>query len=303
MHYEFTKMQSLGNDFIVLDGVSNELNITDDIARRLADRHFGIGCDQVLLVQPAAVQPAAVQTGPGGAAADGVDEFVFRIFNHDGSEVEQCGNGARCLARFLYDHRLAKNNVIRARTRKLTMTLTLNPDESVTVEMGIPEFSPEKIPFLADRAAMTYMLDLGLEPGLDPGLDLSGDEVEISAVAIGNPHAVQRVRDIAQAPVAAHGPLIENHPRFPARVNAGFMQIAAADHIHLRVYERGAGETFGCGSGACAAVAAGINLGLLDHRVKVSLPGGDAEVEWRGQGSPVFLTGPAHTVFSGAIEL
>ena len=282
MRYEFTKMQSLGNDFIVFDGVSDKLNLTSDIVRRLADRHFGIGCDQVLLVEPG---------DDGGDDAAGEKEFAFRIFNHDGSEAEQCGNGARCLAKFLYDRGLAEEKIIRVRTSKQAMTLAINPDASVTVEMGTPEFNPANIPFLAERAAPTY------------ALDLSGDEVEISAVAIGNPHAVRRVENVAEAPVAAHGPVMENHPRFPARVNAGFMQVVARNHILLRVHERGVGETLGCGSGACAAVAVGINLGLLDDRVKVSLPGGDAEVGWQGQGRPIFLTGPAHTVFCGGIAL
>ena len=276
MRYEFTKMQSLGNDFIVLDGVSGELNVTADIARRLADRHFGIGCDQVLLVQ----------AGPAGG-----EEFAFRIFNHDGSEAEQCGNGARCIARFLIDGGLTKNKVIRARTCKQAMTLTVNPDESVTVEMGTPEFSPARIPFAAEREAPAY------------ALDLNGGRAEISAVSIGNPHAVQRVDDVAEAPVGARGPLIENHPRFPARANAGFMQVAARDRILLRVHERGVGETLGCGSGACAAVAVGVNLGLLDNRVRVSLPGGDAEVSWQGRDHPIFLRGSAHTVFRGDIDL
>ena len=280
MRYEFTKMQSLGNDFIVFDGVSDKLNVTPEIARRLADRHFGVGCDQVLLVEPGAA-----------AAGTGEKEFAFRIFNHDGSEAEQCGNGARCLAKFLYDRGLAEEKTIRVRTSKQAMTLTINPDASVTVEMGMPEFNPANIPFLAERAAPIY------------ALDLNGNEVEISAVAIGNPHAVRRVEEVAEAPVAAHGPVMENHPRFPARVNAGFMQVVARNHILLRVHERGVGETLGCGSGACAAVAVGINLGLLDDRVKVSLPGGDAEVTWQGQGRPIFLTGPAHTVFCGGIAL
>ena len=275
MRYPFTKMQSLGNDFIVLDGVSEKLNVTPDIARRLADRHFGVGCDQVLLVEPAA-----------GAAG----EFVLRIFNHDGSEAEHCGNGARCLAQFLHDGGLAAGKVIRAHTTKVALTLTINPDASITVEMGTPQFAPAAIPFLAERAAPVY------------ALDLNGERVEISALAIGNPHAVRRVEDVARAPVATQGLLVENHPRFPARVNAGFMQVVARDHIRLRVHERGVGETLGCGSGACAAVAVGIELGLLDRRVRVSLPGGDAEVDWQGRGHPIFLTGPAHTVFRGDIE-
>ena len=276
MRYEFTKMQSLGNDFIVLDGVSNEINLSAGVARKLADRHFGVGCDQVLLAQPDKSTTA---------------EFVFRIFNQDGSEVEQCGNGARCLARFLYDLGLTKNKTIRVRTQNLVMTLNINMDESVTVEMGIPEFTPENIPFVADQPASIYTLDLG------------GDKVKISAVAIGNPHAVQLVQDITIAPVESQGSLIENHPRFPARVNAGFMQVVARDHVNLRVYERGAGETLGCGSGACAAVAAGISLGMLDSQVRVSLPGGDALVDWNGMNQPIFLSGSAQFVFRGSIEL
>jgi len=280
MRYQFTKMQSLGNDFIVFDGVSERLNITADTARRLADRHFGVGCDQVLLVQP-------------DPQRDG--QFLFTIFNQDGSEAEQCGNGARCLARFLYEGGLAKNKVIRARTSKPAgqgaMTLTLNSDQSVSVEMGTPDFTPQRIPLVAERAAPAYLLDL------------DGGQAEISAVAIGNPHAVQRVEDVATAPVAVRGPAIENHPRFPARANVGFMQVAARDHILLRVHERGVGETLGCGSGACAAVAVGVDLGWLDPCVRVSLPGGDAEVRWAGRGRPIFLRGPAHRVFDGAIDL
>lgn len=269
-------MQSLGNDFIVFDGVSAELNMTAEIATRLADRHFGIGCDQILLAQ---------------AARDDSHDFVFRIFNQDGSEVEQCGNGARCLAKFLYDGGLTKNKVMRVCTNAQVMTLTINADESVSVDMGTPEFSPANIPFVAEQVAITY------------ALDLDGEQVEISALAIGNPHAVLQVPDVAHAAVGVHGALIENHARFPACVNVGFMQTQARDHIHLRVHERGVGETLGCGSGACAAVAAGINLGLLDERVTVSLPGGDAEVHWRGQNHPIFLSGPAHTVFRGNVDV
>ncbi len=297
MRYQFTKMQSLGNDFIVFDGVSNanvaNLVITAELVRRLTDRHFGIGCDQLLLVESALVSDASEPARDAAEvdAAESDAEFACRIFNHDGSEVEQCGNGLRCLARFLYDGGLSKSKVIRVRLRESVVTLTINPDASVTVEMGTPEFAPARIPFLAERAAATYPLEV------------DGEEVEISAVAIGNPHALWRVPNIAGAPLATHGPLIENHPRFPARVNAGFMQIVARDHLLLRVYERGVGETLGCGSGACAAVAVGVNLGLLDPRVKVSLPGGDAEVSWRGPGHPIFLSGSAHAVFSGEIDL
>lgn len=279
MRYPFTKMQSLGNDFIVLDGVAEALTLTAEQARRLADRHFGVGCDQVLLVQP-------------GADAD---EFLFTIFNQDGSEAEQCGNGARCLARFLFEAGHAKNTVIRARVRanrKARMTLTLNPDATVSVAMGAPEFTPARIPFAAERAAPVYRLELDDAPPVD-----------IAALGIGNPHAVLQVGDAAAAPVAGRGPAIENHPRFPARANVGFMQVAARDHIHLRVHERGVGETLGCGSGACAAVAAGVEWGLLDECVRVSLPGGDAEVQWAGRGQPIILRGPATRVFDGRIEL
>ena len=279
MRYPFTKMQSLGNDFIVLDGVAEALTLTAEQARRLADRHFGVGCDQVLLVQP-------------GADAG---EFLFTIFNQDGSEAEQCGNGARCLARFLFDAGHAKNTVIRARVRanrKAPMTLTLNPDASVSVAMGAPEFTPARIPFAAERAAPVYRLELDDAPPVD-----------IAALGIGNPHAVLQVEDAAAAPVAGRGPAIENHPRFPARANVGFMQVAARDHIHLRVHERGVGETLGCGSGACAAVAAGVEWGLLGDCVRVSLPGGDAEVQWAGRGQPIILRGPATRVFDGSIEL
>lgn len=282
MRYPFTKMQSLGNDFIVLDGVSARLTVTAAAARRLADRHFGIGCDQVLLVQP----------------GDAGGEFMFTIFNQDGSEAEQCGNGVRCLARFLRDAGHAGGDTIRARTRTAdagraaVMTLTLNADESVSVDLGVPEFQPAKIPFIAERAEAVYPLDLD-----------GGGSVEIAALAIGNPHAVLRVDDAAAAPVAALGGAIENHPRFPARANVGFMQIAARDHIRLRVHERGVGETLGCGSGACAAAAAGVEWGALDARVRVSLPGGDAEVRWDGRGRPIFLRGPVARVFDGVIEL
>ena len=280
MRYEFTKMQSLGNDFIILDGLSGDINVTADIARRLADRHFGVGCDQLLLLHP----------GGDGDGDDG-ELFHFKVFNQDGSESEQCGNGARCLARFLHDRGLAKTKRIRARTAKQSLTLTLNSDDSVSVDMGTPEFAPARIPFVAEREAESY------------ALDLNGEQAEIAALSIGNPHAVQRVADVARAPVGTRGPLLENHPRFPARVNAGFMQVAARDHLLLRVHERGVGETLGCGSGACAAVAAGVNWGLLDARVRVSLPGGDAEVSWRGRGQPIFLRGSAHTVFHGSLTL
>lgn len=276
MRYEFTKMQSLGNDFIIIDGVSKEVKLTTKIAQSLADRHFGIGCDQVLLVQTGQLK---------------ADEFIFRIFNQDGSEVGQCGNGARCLATFLHERRLTKRKTMNVRTHNACMKLIINPDETVSVEMGVPEFQPSKIPFLVKQTASRYVLDLGDQP------------VEISALSIGNPHAVLRVPDISQALVATHGPLLENHAQFPDKANVGFMRIAARNHIYLRVHERGVGETLGCGSGACAAVAAGVLLDWLDCDVRVSLPGGDVTVNWQGENHPIFLTGPTHTVFHGVIEL
>jgi diaminopimelate epimerase len=274
MHLDFTKMQSLGNDFVVLDGVSRELQISPDVARKLADRHFGVGCDQVLLAEP-------------GTNTD----FRFRIFNHDGSEVEQCGNGARCMARFLHLKGLTKKIEISVQTMNARMVLRIRENGEVTVEMGVPEFEPLNIPFEAERRSDVYTLTLDTQT------------IEIAALAIGNPHAVTEVADIKKADVAELGPKIENHPRFPARVNAGFMQILSPEHIRLRVHERGAGETLGCGSGACAAVVAGIMTGRLDQSVEVSLPGGSARVNWTGPGNPVYLSGPAETVFSGEIDL
>jgi len=274
MSLEFTKMQSLGNDFVVLDGVSRSIEISPSIARRIADRHFGVGCDQILLVEP-----------------DSTADFKFRIFNQDGSEVEQCGNGARCFAQFVRQKGLTDKDDISVQTVNARMLLTVRPDQSVRVEMGIPQFDPTKIPFEASGSADVYTLSLD---------EL---EVEISAVGIGNPHSVMQVEDIDSIPVEILGPQIEGHRRFPQRVNAGFMQIVSSQHIRLRVYERGVGETLGCGSGACAAVAAGIARGLLSRSVRVSLPGGDAMVDWQGKNHPIFLSGPAHTIFSGEIDL
>lgn len=274
MHLYFTKMQSLGNDFVVLDGVSRPVEISPSIARKIADRHFGIGCDQILLVEP-------------GAETD----FRFRIFNQDGSEVEQCGNGARCFAQFVRHKGLTEKDEITVQTSNARMVLTVRPDQSICVEMGVPEFEPERIPFDAPRMADVYSLSLG------------DADIEISAVAIGNPHSVLLVADVDSAPVARWGQIIESHDRFPQRVNAGFMQIISPGHIRLRVYERGVGETLGCGSGACAAVVVGIARGLLHSSVRVSLPGGDAMVDWQGKDQPVYLSGPAHTIFSGEIDL
>ncbi len=274
MQVDFTKMQSLGNDFVVLDGVSRSLPLSPDQARRIADRHFGIGCDQVLLAE----------------AGQGAD-FRFRIFNHDGGEVEQCGNGARCFARFLRDRGLTDRDAISVETLSSRMLLRILPDGNVSVDMGPAVFAPARIPFDAEREADLY------------SLTVDGDNLEISALSMGNPHAVLMVTDVDTAPVERLGPVIESHPRFPARVNVGFCQVVARNHVRLRVFERGVGETLGCGSGACAAVVAGIRLGLLDAEVLVSLPGGDARVAWAGGDASVLLSGPAITVFNGVISL
>ena len=274
MQLDFTKMQSMGNDFVVLDGVSRQMPITADAARLLADRHFGVGCDQVLLAEK-------------GRAAD----FRFRVFNRDGSEVGQCGNGARCFARFLRDNGLTDQDLISVETLSTRMQLRILDDGDISVDMGQPEFLPERIPFLADQ------------PDVSHPLAVDGEVLEITALALGNPHAVIQVGDVATAPVGRLGPLVEHHPRFPARVNAGFCEIVDPNHIRLRVHERGAGETLGCGSGACAAVVAGIRLGLLGPDVRVALPGGQARVRWDGPGNPVHLIGSASTVFTGVITI
>lgn len=274
MHLDFTKMQSLGNDFVVLDGVSESVAISPPMARLLADRHFGIGCDQILVAER-------------GRQA----EFRYRIFNRDGSEVEQCGNGARCFARFLQDRGLSTDNPVSVETINTRMQLRILEGGEVEVDMGAPEFEPQRIPFVADEAARSHELEV------------AGQVLGVSVLALGNPHAVLRVDDVGLAPVETLGPLLENHPRFPARVNAGFSEIVGRSHIRLRVFERGVGETLGCGSGACAAVVAGIRQGWLDNEVRVSLPGGDATVRWAGGREPVYLVGPAYTVFSGTIEV
>jgi diaminopimelate epimerase len=274
MQLDFTKMQSLGNDFVVLDGVSREIHLTTSLARYIADRHFGIGCDQILLAEA-------------GSTAD----FRFRVFNRDGSEVEQCGNGARCFARFLRDRGLTDRDEISVETVNSRMQLSIQAGGEVRVDMGAPVLDPERIPFVADRAADRYFLSL------------DGTELEIAALSMGNPHAVTFVDDVDRAPVERLGLQIESHPRFPARVNAGFCQVLSADHVRLRVYERGVGETLGCGSGACAAVVSGIRLGLLQDTVRVSLPGGDARVHWQGGETPVYLSGPATTVYRGVMPV
>ena len=276
MKLRFTKMQGLGNDFVVFDGVRQRVTLSAAQCRFLADRRFGIGCDQILLVEP-----------PRLAGTD----FHYRIFNADGSEVEQCGNGARCFARFVHAQGLTDQTEIPVGTAAGPIRLFFEADGQVRVNMGTPHFAPERIPFLATTEADSY------------DLEVDGQTLRIGAVSLGNPHAVLRVTDLDQAPVAQLGPLIERHPRFPKRVNAGFMQILDPGHIRLRVFERGAGETLACGTGACAAVAVGRRLGLLNEAVRVSLPGGDLRITWAGGTEPLWMTGLALSVFSGEIEL
>jgi len=273
---KFTKMHGLGNDFVVLDGVRQSVSLTPEQLRYLGDRHFGVGCDQILLVEPP-TRPEA--------------DFRYRIFNADGGEVEQCGNGARCFARFVHDQGLTDRREIRVETQKGIIAPRLEGDGNVTVDMGEPRFLPAEIPFLHDDDVVIY------------NLDVADETLEISVVSMGNPHAVQVVADVEAAPVGAHGPLIENHERFPQRVNAGFMQIVDRHTIKLRVYERGAGETLACGTGACAAAVAGIRRGELESPVRVQTRGGELTIAWGGEGRPVLMTGPAVTVFTGEIEL
>jgi diaminopimelate epimerase len=276
MRLKFTKMQGLGNDFVVLDATQAPIELAREQLRRIADRHFGIGCDQILQVE----RPRTSGT-----------DFYYRIFNADGGEVGQCGNGARCFVSYVRSRGLTDKNEIRVGTESGVIVPRLEADGQVTVNMGEPEFEPARIPFHAERRAPTYTLDVG------------GRQVEISAVSMGNPHAVQIVPDVEQAPVQCEGAALEIHARFPQRVNAGYMQVVNRGHIRLRVFERGAGETLACGTGACAAVACGIQRGLLEKRVTVTTRGGDLSILWEGAGKPVLMTGPAVIVFEGEIEI
>jgi diaminopimelate epimerase len=283
MKLKFTKMQGLGNDFVVVDGIHQHVALTPAQWRALGDRHFGVGADQMLVVEK-----------PGSADAD----FRYRIFNADGGEVEQCGNGARCFVRFVHDKGLSPKKRIRVETLGGLIEPELEADGQVTVDMGVPAFTPQSLPFdplLAQPADAIHQY----------WLDVGGARVNVHLVSMGNPHAVQVVADTAKAPVATQGPLIEAHAAFPRRVNAGYLQVADANHILLRVYERGAGETLACGTGACAAVVAGIERGLLqrDAPIRVTTHGGDLTLRWAGTGHPVLMTGPAVTVFEGEIEL
>ena len=272
----FTKMHGQGNDFVVLDGVREAIELTPAQVRAIADRHRGVGCDQLLLVE----KPASPD-----------NDFRYRIFNADGGEVEQCGNGARCFARYVLDEGLTQKLEIRVETASGVIVPRIEASGQVTVDMGAPRFVPREVPFLADAEKPTYELRV------------AGVPVQVSVLSMGNPHAVQVVRDVERAPVTEQGPLIERHPAFPKRVNAGYMQVVARDHILLRVWERGAGETLACGTGACAAVVSGIRLGMLDAKVRVTTHGGDLAIGWRGLPHPVMMTGDAVRVFDGVIEI
>ena len=298
MKIRFTKMQGAGNDFVVLDATREPLALGTEQLRRLGDRRFGVGADQILVVAR--------------STTSGVD-FAYRIFNQSGEEVEQCGNGARCFVRYVRDKGLSDKTTLRVQTVNSLLELHLQPDGRVRVDMNAPVFELPRVPFHAaglrpHRVAVKGAAGKtkGATTELWP-LNLKGRTVDVAVLSMGNPHAVQIVDDVDAAPVEVQGPLIEHHTSFPKRVNAGFMQIVARDHIRLRVYERGAGETLACGTGACAAVVAGIRLGLLDPVVDVDARGGRLTIEWQGAEagpeSHVFMTGPAETVFEGEIEL
>lgn len=276
MLIQFSKMHGLGNDFMVVDGVTQRVFFNTETIRKLSDRHFGIGFDQLLLVEP---------------PYDPDLDFHYRIFNADGSEVQQCGNGARCFARFVRLKGLINKDKIAVSTMSGRITLQVDDDELVTVNMGVPEFEPSKIPFRAQKAEKIYLLRV------------KEQTVMCSVVSMGNPHCVLEVENVNTAPVETLGAALESFDRFPERVNVGFMQIVSATEINLRVFERGAGETLACGTGACAAVVSGIQSGKLKGRIRVNLPGGSLFISWNGPGSPVMMTGPAEHVFDGQIEL
>lgn len=276
MLVKFSKMHGLGNDFMVVDLISQHAHFRPEQIRRLADRHFGVGFDQMLLVEP-----------PGLPDVD----FRYRIFNADGSEVEQCGNGARCFARFVRDHRLTNKRRIRVQTARGVIELKVQKDGWVEVDMGAPWLEPADIPFVADHRQPLY------------SMEVDGQTVELAAVSMGNPHAVILVDDVQSAPVQTLGRILESHPRFPKRVNVGFLQIESRGFARLRVFERGVGETLACGSGACAAVVAGRLLDRLDPEVEIKLPGGNLRIQWAGEGQPVLMSGPAKRVYEGQIRI
>lgn len=277
MERHFTKMHGLGNDFVVFDATEQPLTLSADQARLIADRRFGVGCDQILVVEP-----------PPDETAD----FLYRIYNADGSEVLQCGNGARCFARFVRDKGLIDKDTVRVVTGAGPMLLQLLNDGLVTVNMGVPRLEPADIPFEAAQRQSMYRLEID-----------DGRPIDIGAVSLGNPHAVLQVSDVDEAPVEVWGPLIESHARFPERVNAGFLQVIDDSHGRLRVFERGSGETLACGSGACAAMVIGQLQGWFGYEAELQLRGGILSLSWAGEGSPVMMTGPATTVYEGVIDL
>jgi diaminopimelate epimerase len=272
----FTKMHGLGNDFMVIDAINQDINLSPAQIKLMADRHFGIGFDQLLLVEKPVNDNA---------------NFKYRIFNADGSEVSQCGNGARCFARFVREKSLFNGDKITVDTNSGQLVLNFTENDLVIVNMGIPKHAPIEIPLHADHEAQTY------------AVEINDSKIEFGAVSMGNPHAVIRVENISEALVTDVGQLLESHALFPERANIGFMQVINRKHIKLRVYERGAAETLACGSGACAAVVVGFEQNLLDNKVTVDLPGGQLLISWAGRGTSVFMTGPATTVFDGKISL
>ncbi len=276
MLLRFTKMHGLGNDFMVLDLVSQHAHVQPRHVKQWGDRNFGVGFDQLLIVEP-----------PSKPDAD----FRYRIFNCDGTEVEQCGNGARCFARFVVDKRLTAKKTIRVETKGGMIELTLTNDGQVTVDMGPPRLAPEQVPFLAEAEALSYPVEV------------DGQQYPLAAISMGNPHGVLRVDDVDSAPVRTLGPKLEVHERFPQKANIGFLQIVNPHQARLRVWERGAGETLACGTGACAAAVAGIRQGWLQSPVQIDLPGGRLSIEWAGPGQPVMMTGPAVRVFEGQVRL
>ena len=284
MKLRFTKMQGAGNDFVVLDGTRETIALSEAQVRVLGDRRFGVGADQILMIAP--------------SPAPGVD-FGYRIFNGgSGDEVEHCGNGARCFVRYVHDKGLSDKRTLRVQTVNNTLELRLQDDDRVTVDMNAPIFDLARVPFDASGLQAREVGGFAMWP-----VELGGQRIELAVLSMGNPHAVQLVDDVDTAPVASVGPLVEGHARFTRHVNAGFIQIVDRGHVRLRVHERGAGETLACGTGACAAVVAGIRLGLLDARVDVDARGGRLTIEWHGGDSSVLMTGPAETVFEGEIEL
>ena len=276
MQLKFTKMHGIGNDFVVIDAINQRVDLNEQQLRLIADRHFGIGCDQILLVESTSMPDV---------------DFRYRIFNADGGEVQQCGNGARCFVRFVHEKKMSTKSTLRVETLGGIIEITLQESGEVTVNMGQPKFEPSALPLLIETAADRY------------STIIEGQEVEFGAVSMGNPHAVIEVEDTQNAPVDSLGAAMECNELFPQRVNVGFMQLKSRDKIGLRVFERGAGETLACGTGACAAVVVGISRGQLNNKVTVELTGGNLSIEWAGEGAPVYMTGPAQTVFEGQISL